>query len=210
MADGLPSSVSQSPALKSTLPTGFITSYVFFYGAQGVYYLQRKKIIAFLYSTVWTDWSEWSACSVTCNDGFRTRDRNCTDILTNLPDSCIGDYNETGACDVGPIQGVCHSNMSGVCTCDWGYDGNNCELCVGNYTGCYCEYCEDNLIGHDTNCSTPCYNGYASISGGDQCECHENTTLGFWQNDICTGCLTGFILPECLTCDTGQCLPCLG
>ncbi|RUS81502.1 hypothetical protein EGW08_010730 [Elysia chlorotica] len=38
--------------------------------------------------------------------------------------------------------------------------------------------------------------------GGDQCVCHENTTLGFWQNDVCTSCLTGFILPDCLECDT--------
>ncbi|XP_078573393.1 von Willebrand factor D and EGF domain-containing protein-like [Branchiostoma floridae x Branchiostoma japonicum] len=57
----------------------------------------------------WTDWSPWSACSVTCGVGEQTRDRTCTNPApANGGVDCDGLAQETQACDTGvscPVDG---------------------------------------------------------------------------------------------------------
>ncbi|XP_060552963.1 hemicentin-1-like isoform X1 [Ruditapes philippinarum] len=45
----------------------------------------------------WTNWGQWSACSVTCGDGLKSRSRTCT----NPPPSINGQY-----CDGNPFEDV--------------------------------------------------------------------------------------------------------
>ncbi|XP_078693729.1 uncharacterized protein LOC144923237 [Branchiostoma floridae x Branchiostoma belcheri] len=55
----------------------------------------------------WTDWSPWSACSVTCGVGTETRDRTCTNPApTNGGADCDGLDQETQDCDTGVICSV--------------------------------------------------------------------------------------------------------
>ncbi|XP_078694923.1 uncharacterized protein LOC144923909 isoform X2 [Branchiostoma floridae x Branchiostoma belcheri] len=52
----------------------------------------------------WTDWSPWSACSVTCGVGTETRDRTCTNPApANGGADCDGLDQETQDCDTGVI-----------------------------------------------------------------------------------------------------------
>ncbi|GFR95113.1 hypothetical protein ElyMa_002684400 [Elysia marginata] len=46
MADGLTAPVSQSSAVKPTLPTGIVTSCVFVVGAQGLYYFFGDSLVS--------------------------------------------------------------------------------------------------------------------------------------------------------------------
>ena len=43
----------------------------------------------------WTEWIEWSDCSVTCDSGTRTRTRTCEG-----PGACDGQDNETEDCNL--------------------------------------------------------------------------------------------------------------
>ncbi|XP_078603946.1 uncharacterized protein LOC144877774 [Branchiostoma floridae x Branchiostoma japonicum] len=57
----------------------------------------------------WSDWSPWSACSVTCGIGTQTRDRSCTNPAPGPGGAyCDGDAEETQECNSGvscPIDG---------------------------------------------------------------------------------------------------------
>ncbi|KAI8494649.1 hypothetical protein Bbelb_278750, partial [Branchiostoma belcheri] len=57
----------------------------------------------------WTDWSPWSACSVTCGVGTETRDRSCTNPApANGGAACDGLDQEAQDCDTGvlcPVDG---------------------------------------------------------------------------------------------------------
>lgn len=46
---------------------------------------------------IWSDWTEWSACSVTCGSGYRQRVRFCAD----RKNSCHGDLFERELCGSG-------------------------------------------------------------------------------------------------------------
>lgn len=46
---------------------------------------------------IWSDWTEWSACSVTCGSGYRQRVRFCAD----RKNSCHGDLFEKELCGSG-------------------------------------------------------------------------------------------------------------
>ncbi|KAL9959837.1 hypothetical protein ACROYT_G033195 [Oculina patagonica] len=55
----------------------------------------------------WTNWSQWTACSVTCGDGIRSRSRSCTNPPpSNNGASCVGDGSEVGACNLGACPAV--------------------------------------------------------------------------------------------------------
>ena len=46
--------------------------------------------------TEWNTWFEWSACSATCGDGSRTRERTCS---STSADDCVGEAFETSDCN---------------------------------------------------------------------------------------------------------------
>ncbi|XP_060558848.1 A disintegrin and metalloproteinase with thrombospondin motifs adt-1-like [Ruditapes philippinarum] len=45
----------------------------------------------------WSDWSEWSPCNATCNNGSRSRTRSCLS-----ENDCIGESNQSEACNLQP------------------------------------------------------------------------------------------------------------
>ena len=53
---------------------------------------------------VWAEYSGWSACSVTCGEGYRFRKRDCLSSTEKnrkiTTDSCIGKDIEIEPCDV--------------------------------------------------------------------------------------------------------------
>ncbi|KAK6195487.1 hypothetical protein SNE40_000907 [Patella caerulea] len=47
----------------------------------------------------WSDWGNWSQCSVTCNNGVRSRERTCTNPPPDVDGRpCTGNASETEAC----------------------------------------------------------------------------------------------------------------
>ncbi len=56
----------------------------------------------------WSDWSEWSACSVDCGTGTRTRTRTCYDSDTEDSTTCDGTDTDSEACtDTSGCSGRC-------------------------------------------------------------------------------------------------------
>ena len=53
---------------------------------------------------VWNDWSEWSACSATCEAGTKQKSRTCQ---FGLPGQigCTGETDDTEACNEGKCPG---------------------------------------------------------------------------------------------------------
>ncbi len=58
---------------------------------------------------IWTDYNDWSACSVTCGEGYRFRKRQClssNDKTRKIPtDNCIGKDIEIQPCDITTCPG---------------------------------------------------------------------------------------------------------
>ncbi|XP_060583932.1 A disintegrin and metalloproteinase with thrombospondin motifs adt-1-like, partial [Ruditapes philippinarum] len=75
---------------------------------------------------VWSEWSKWGDCSVSCELGQRSRSRTCIfpdPLTTDLP--CIGDDVETMACNLG----TCPVSVDGVWG-DWG-QWSDCGVTCG-------------------------------------------------------------------------------
>ena len=57
------------------------------------------------FAPVFTDWTDWTACSVTCGDGIRTRSRTCQSFCSGVT---IADTDESEVCDMGgPCSSPC-------------------------------------------------------------------------------------------------------
>ena len=55
---------------------------------------------------MWTEWSEFGACSVTCNGGTQERTRECTNPAPEFGGAdCIGDAMESQVCGTDPCPG---------------------------------------------------------------------------------------------------------
>ena len=58
----------------------------------------------------WTEWTSWSFCDVTCANGTKARERNCTDPEPQYGgDDCTGNSTEIGECYMGPCPGALYS-----------------------------------------------------------------------------------------------------
>ena len=54
----------------------------------------------------WSDYEEWSDCSVTCGEGKKTRTRTCTKPAPlHGGDNCKGDALDTQPCKENPCPG---------------------------------------------------------------------------------------------------------
>ena len=51
---------------------------------------------------LWNEWTNWSACSGSCDSGIRVRNRTCD---SPGGDSCQGTDSETGSCALSPCAG---------------------------------------------------------------------------------------------------------
>ena len=55
---------------------------------------------------MWSIWSQWTACSVTCSDGDASRSRTCTNPPpVNGGADCAGQADETKPCNDRPCPG---------------------------------------------------------------------------------------------------------
>lgn len=65
--------------------------------------------------TEWTTWGSWTACSLTCDSGFQSRNRACLDHKLNQFDGEIcsnGPSSEDRACNEDPCPGAAEFNSS--------------------------------------------------------------------------------------------------
>ncbi|KAL4226916.1 hypothetical protein ACF0H5_014894 [Mactra antiquata] len=111
---------------------------------------------------IFTDWSTWSACSVTCGNGDKTRTRTCEFNPPDAPkgQNCSGEYSQTHTCSAGQLCKVDGSwaqwGVWSTCTvtCGGGTQGRirDCEFpphvpqgefCVG--AGTEQRNCSDNI-----------------------------------------------------------------
>ncbi|XP_052786286.1 uncharacterized protein LOC128221726 [Mya arenaria] len=77
----------------------------------------------------WTNWSEWTACDVTCDQGNNTRMRTCTNPEPkNNGSDCVGDANEYKRCDREPCP--VHGGWS--TWLPWGSCSVSCGIGIGS------------------------------------------------------------------------------
>ncbi|XP_053393892.1 SCO-spondin-like isoform X2 [Mercenaria mercenaria] len=138
---------------------------------------------------VWTDWTGWEECSVTCGGGNQSRFRNCTGPFYGGA-NCTGAFDETRDCNTFecPIDGVM-SQWSGfyACnvTCGGGIQWRN-RTCIGPfYGGANCtDPLEDSRDCNSHNC--PIDGVYNLWSPWESCD----VTCGGgiqWRNRTCDG-----------------------
>ena len=59
-----------------------------------------------------TDWSDWSNCSVTCGSGIRNRTRNCTNPAPRgTGKNCTGNRTEIEKCNTKDCPGEFNYNL---------------------------------------------------------------------------------------------------
>ena len=125
-----------------------------------------------VFSGLWTPWTEWSSCSVTCGNGTRSRERFCTNSQ-----QCLGSNpkQEIGGCKQLPCIGevtcksncLCHhdlmfSALVNLCDKSPCENGGSClPLNGGKNFKCYCKlgfygnHCESKRnVQSQQNCST--------------------------------------------------------
>ncbi|XP_078577488.1 uncharacterized protein LOC144862665 [Branchiostoma floridae x Branchiostoma japonicum] len=97
-----------------------------------LYFFNRGFLLTYplTFSTVdggWSDWGEWSDCSVTCGVGTESRDRTCNNPAPAGGADCVGTTEETQDCDTGVPCSV-DGGWS-----DWGA-WSDCSVTCGNGT----------------------------------------------------------------------------
>ena len=69
-------------------------------------------IYNFTVDGAWSDWGEYSDCTVTCGAGSQTRSRDCNSPPpVNGGSSCMGDASETRDCDESTCPGMSCNNI---------------------------------------------------------------------------------------------------
>ena len=53
-----------------------------------------------------SQWSNWTSCSVSCSQGARTRERTCTNPSPVNGTNCTGNYTDWIVCKEGPCPGI--------------------------------------------------------------------------------------------------------
>ncbi|XP_052235583.1 coadhesin-like [Dreissena polymorpha] len=108
----------------------------------------------------WSDWSQWSGCSVSCDVGLRKRARTCTNPKPDRNgDYCVGESTEYTVCPCNISNGGWSSwgswNSCSV-TCGVGLKLRN-RTCTNPSPTLYGKACEGNSEAFDVCVSTPCH-----------------------------------------------------
>ncbi|CAD6185347.1 unnamed protein product [Caenorhabditis auriculariae] len=146
----------------------------------------------------WHDWSEWSTCSCTCDDGAKSRRRECA---TN---NCQGPEYETEPCNMGPCQ-------TWSDWCEWSTCSASCGSGQRERTR-FCHLgtnrCEGKDYESEQCLAGPCPEwsewedwGQCSVSCGTGAAIRQRTCLGGLHGDyLCPGPKT-----EQKLCEAGPC-----
>ncbi|XP_045179646.1 A disintegrin and metalloproteinase with thrombospondin motifs adt-1-like isoform X1 [Mercenaria mercenaria] len=103
----------------------------------------------------WSDWGEWSNCTVTCENGTKSRQRDCDNPLPQFGGmNCTGDSLDIEECSEQP------------CPVDGGWCWSSTTKCTETYSSYYREYRYSSAGStyKQTSCSCP-----APEYGGKQC-----------------------------------------
>ncbi|KAL5016463.1 hypothetical protein ScPMuIL_006052 [Solemya velum] len=114
-------------------------------------------------SGVWTPWTEWDTCSLTCGGGTQGRTRTCDGPYHN-GDDCVGAYNETQDCNTHhcPVDGVWFPWTT------WG----ECDVTCGGGTQDRFRVCDEPKYG-----GAPCD---GPNNDTQECNMHNCPVDGFW------------------------------
>ena len=78
---------------------------------------------------VWTRWTEWGQCDVTCGSGVKTRNRTCVGQLHGGRD-CEGNVADARACSAEPCLSKRHFFIIPACWCiTHGDPSKRCHVC---------------------------------------------------------------------------------
>ncbi|XP_033745589.1 uncharacterized protein LOC117331103 [Pecten maximus] len=127
-----------------------------------------------------------SICS--CNAGFTGAD--CSDFICPGTPTCSGN----GACILAT------GSVAPSCACNHGFGSLDCSSCLQHFASPNCDKCEADYIGYNTTCGTLCKHGYATVTGGDVCQCYDDDVNGHWTGQACDVCQDGWALPSCTSC----------
>ena len=124
-----------------------------------------------------------------CDQGFDGA--NCSELVCPGNPPC----NNRGSCVLDD------GSKTPRCSCQHNFVGQACEECAKRYSGANCETCIDGFIGWPIGCNVTCFHGNASGVRQNDCVCHNDSSLGFWEGDDCGVCQEGWKQPDCTACD---------
>lgn len=119
-----------------------------------------------------SDWSDWTACSVSCGDGLQQRTRMVTTYPANGGQACPSTI-ENRTCHPQDCANYIGVPIPGCNPTDSVNYSSKTEYCRDHPTDTCCppSTCPPGKYLHDGSC-TPCgYNAYKSTSGTDLAEC---------------------------------------
>ncbi|WAR27191.1 ADT1-like protein [Mya arenaria] len=155
---------------------------------------------------VWSLWSAWGACSVTCADGTQLRTRSCT----FPPDAakgkdCGGNGNATQTCNLGgcPVDGFWGAWESwSACsvTCGNGQQtrDRNCTFPPDAVKG---TECQGQPQDHQQCNDGPCTSKYTSTMCGTLEECHNGWFSKYSSTDKCLNFDEKFVYTSAFECE---------
>ncbi|XP_060594094.1 A disintegrin and metalloproteinase with thrombospondin motifs adt-1-like [Ruditapes philippinarum] len=118
----------------------------------------------------WAEWSQWSACDVTCEKGLQTRKRTCTNPApAHHGLDCVGNKTDTKTClnQPCPIHGGWTGWENwGACsvTCDVGVQ-RRVRNCTNPYPSRFGDHCFGDPLEYKICMQGPCTNGGWSTWG---------------------------------------------
>ncbi|XP_033759663.1 uncharacterized protein LOC117341914 [Pecten maximus] len=121
---------------------------------------------------IWTEWSEWQECSITCSDskavqGTKTRQRNCTEPMYG-GDPCSGSSEDTASCT---SQSPCPVDGNWGTWTAWG----DCSMTCNPYQG-------SDLVVHGTQTRSRTCTNPSPQHGGNPCD-GDSEDSGLCQKD---------------------------
>jgi len=145
----------------------------------------------------------------TCNSDYYLS--NCS-VYCNAQSSCNGngqcDMNGQCACNADYYLNDCsvHCDAQNTCHGNGQCDLNGQCVCLNGYTGTYCDVAPNNGGnnggGSNNNPGITCFgilsndsivcNGHGNCQSNDQCSCHSSDQTGYWADQQCLSCQSGY------------------